>query len=192
MVTSSVPSEGKSISSVALANSFAILGKRTLLIDADLRNSRLKDLFTQDFDKKSGLAGMLTGQIATLKDQTVFIDEFGFDYLPHGFTPPNPVELLAGPHFHELLEEARGSYDQIIIDSAPMLNLADAVELARMADGVVYVVEADRVKVRVIENAINRLNSTNAQVYGAIVTKLKANAAGYGYGYGYGYGETAA
>lgn len=188
MLTSSVPSEGKSISSLSLATSFAQLGKRTLLIDADLRNSRMQKLLDLDLGKKGGLAALLTSNAASLGEQIVKIDEFGIDYLPHGYTPPNPVELLAGPAFRQLLEEARSKYDQVLIDSAPMLNLADAVELSRLADGVVYVVEADRIKLRVIEGAINRLSSTGAQVYGVIVTKLKADAAGYGFGYGYGYG----
>jgi len=188
MLTSSVPSEGKSISSLALATSFSRLGKRTLLIDADLRNSRMVGILGDAVGKKGGLAALLTGNANALPEQTVALEAYGFDYLPHGHTPPNPVELLASTRFRELLDEARQSYDQVIIDSAPMLSLADAVEISRVADGVVYVIEADRIKLSAIENAINRLRRTGAPVYGAIVTKLDSNAAGYGYGYRYGYG----
>jgi capsular exopolysaccharide synthesis family protein len=186
MLTSSVPSEGKSLSCLALATSFAQLGKRTLLIDADLRNSRMQVLLGGNFDKKGGLAALLSGNAPDLADQVVNIDDFGIDYLPHGYTPPNPVELLASDRFRELLDEAKTAYDQIIVDSAPMLNLADAIELSRAVDGVVYVIESNRIKLRAIENSIERLTRTGAQVYGAIVTKLSANSAGYGYGYGSG------
>ncbi len=190
MLTSSVPSEGKSVSTIALATSFVHLGKRTLLIDADLRNSRMQGFLEVDLSKSGGLSGLLTGNATSLSDEVVRIDDFGFDYLTFGYTPPNPVELLASNRFKELLEEVKANYDQILIDSAPMLALADAVELARVVDGVVYVIESDRIKVRAIENALNRLTRTGARVYGAIVTKLDSNSVGYGYGYGYKYGET--
>ena len=171
MITSSVPAEGKSISSAAIANSFAHLGKRVLLVDADLRNSRLADTLGVKGHGKGGLAALLTNN-ASVTSEAIKLDEFGFDYVPIGHKPPNPVELLASPRFAQLIEEARGLYDQVVVDGAPMLSLADAIELSRAVDGVVYAIESDRMKLRAIENSLNRLQRTGAQVYGALVTKL--------------------
>ena len=191
MLTSSVPGEGKSVSSAALATSFAQLGKRVLLIDADLRNSKLAETLGIAGHAKGGLAALLTNN-ASVTSEALHLSEFGFDYVPIGHRPPNPVELLASPRFAQLIAEARGSYDQILVDGAPMLSLADAIELSRAMDGVVYVIESDRIKLRAIENSLNRLQRTGAQVYGALVTKLDEHGAAYGYGYGYGYGGRSA
>ena len=113
MFTSSVPSEGKSISSVGVATSFAQLGKRVLLIDADLRNSKLRDtLDLHDYDK-GGLVPLLANQQTDMASQIIHLEDFGFDFLPMGRTPPNPVELLAGDRFSQIIEAARSQYDQV-------------------------------------------------------------------------------
>ena len=123
-----------------------------------------------------------------MEDEVIRLEELGFDYVPIGHRPPNPADILAGSRFVELIDSVRDTYDQIIIDCAPMLSLADAVETARAADGVLYVVEANRIKARVIESSVERLRRSGAQVYGAVLTKIDERGAEYDYGYGYGYG----
>jgi len=192
MITSTRPNEGKSISSVALARSFVQLGKKVLLIDADLRHSGLSDFIGVHAGAGSGLSALLAGQ-GKLADLTVNVKEHGFELLPSGHHPPNPVELLASDRLGSLVASAGEAYDLVIVDSAPVLGLADALEVSRAVEGVVYVVESNGVNVRGIENALNRLRSAGAQLFGAVVTKLDQRNASYGYGdgygYGYGYGE---
>jgi capsular exopolysaccharide synthesis family protein len=189
MFTSSVPAEGKTISSVGVATSFAQLGKRTLLIDADLRNSKLRDTLAIDNYNQGGLVSLLASQETDIFSQIVSLEEFGFDFLPMGQVPPNPVELLAGDKFAQVIEATRGDYDQVLIDGAPMLALADAIEMSKGVDGVIFVIETEKIKLRGIENALGRLMRSGAQVYGAIVTKVSQKNSAYGYGYGYGYGD---
>ncbi|HAU22253.1 MAG TPA: hypothetical protein DCS24_06605, partial [Erythrobacter sp.] len=184
MITSSVPSEGKSISAAALASSFAQLGKHTLLIDADLRNSKHLKTFGLSEEQRFGLSTLLTSSDTDLSQTVIRIDALGIDFMPTGYKPPNPVELIASDRFNQIIEMARQNYDQVLIDGAPMLSLADAVELSRAVDGVIYVIESDRIKLRGIENALDRLRKTGAQVYGGIVTKLDEHNSAYGYGYG--------
>ncbi|MEQ8771981.1 MAG: polysaccharide biosynthesis tyrosine autokinase, partial [Erythrobacter sp.] len=186
LFTSTVPAEGKSFSATALAASFAQLGKRTLLIDADLRNSALAATLGIDTTGRGGLSRLLTAPDSALQDEAIAVSGFGFDYVPSGPRPPNPVDLLATPRLRQLVEQAQETYDQVVIDGAPLLSLADAVETARAAEGVIFVIESDRVKAKAIESAIERLKQSGAIVFGVLLTKLDERTAGYGYGYGYG------
>jgi Mrp family chromosome partitioning ATPase len=108
--------------------------------------------------------------------------------VPAGHQPPNPVELLAGNRLQALVEAAQDTYDLVIVDSAPVLGLADALEVSRAVEGVVYIIESNGVNVRGIGNALSRLQTAGAVIFGAVVTKLDERNAGYGYGSGYGYG----
>lgn len=187
MITSTRPNEGKSISSVALARSFVQLGKKVLLIDADLRHSGLSDFIGICAGNGSGLSAVLVGQ-AELADVKVLVEEHGFDLVPSGHQPPNPVELLAGSRLKAVIERAQDTYDLVIVDSAPVLGLADALEVSRSVEGVVYIIESNGVNVRGIGNALSRLQTAGAVIFGAVVTKLDERNSSYGYGSGYGYG----
>lgn len=188
LITSTRANEGKSLSAISLSTSFARLGRRTLLVDADLRNSGTEHFVSAEGHSSIGLSGLLTGRGA-LQDATVAIPDLGIDLLPVGHLPPNPVELLAGPRLTEIIKEAEGIYDQVVVDGAPLLDLADAIEASKAVSGVLMVVEANGPKLRAIENAITRLQSANAQIYGALVTKLRPHNAAYDYGYGSTYGR---
>lgn len=188
MLTSTRPNEGKSLSSVALARSFAALGKRTLLIDADLRHSGLSDFIGVEADPSNGLSALLSGNTTDIGASIVPITPDGIDLLPVGHKPPNPVELLAGGMLSEIVEQLRSRYDQVLIDGAPVLGLADALEVSKAVDGVIYVIESNGLSVRAIENALARLRTTNVPIFGALLTKLDERNTAYGYGDGYGYG----
>jgi len=118
------------------------------------------------------------------------LESHPFDILTSGRKPPNPGELLAGPRMQTLLEKLCATYDHIIVDSPPVLGLADALELASVVDGVVFVIEANSGKVRTIQQALGRLETSGARIFGAVVTKLDDRNLSYGYGYGYGYGHS--
>ncbi|WP_164089005.1 polysaccharide biosynthesis tyrosine autokinase [Sphingorhabdus sp. YGSMI21] len=189
MFTSTRPDEGKTLTTIAVAESLGHLGKRVLYIDADLRNSGLHEVFNTVPNRGGGLSGFLAGS-DDYQQSIVSLESHPFDILPGGRKPPNPAELLAGPRMQSLLEKLRATYDHILIDSPPVLGLADALEIAAVVDGVVFVIEANSGKIRTIQQALGRLETSGARIFGAVVTKLDDRNLSYGYGYGYGYGHS--
>ena len=186
LVTSTRASEGKSSTALALAQTLASLGASVLLIDADLR----KPTFRGPSSTSHGLSSLLAGsdKVADCVHPTQMERLF---LLPSGPIPPNPAELLATGRFKEILEEALARFDHIIVDSPPVLGLADAPMLASSTEGTLMVIEAGAIRRAAALNAVNRLRASEARLMGAILTKFNALKAGYGYGYGYGYGEDA-
>ncbi|HEX9963484.1 MAG TPA: polysaccharide biosynthesis tyrosine autokinase [Allosphingosinicella sp.] len=186
LVTSTRASEGKSSTALALAQTLANLGASVLLIDADLR----KPTFRGPSSTSQGLSSLLAGsdKISECVHPTQMERLF---LLPSGPIPPNPAELLASGRFGEVLKEALKTFDHIIIDSAPVLGLADAPMLASSTEGTLMVIEAGSIRRAAALNAVNRLRASEARLIGAILTKFNAVKVGYGYGYGYGYGEDA-
>jgi capsular exopolysaccharide synthesis family protein len=186
MLTSTVPNEGKSYSSVALARAFSQVGKKVLLVDADLRHSALGDYLEGAEKVDVGLSSVLAAQAPL--ESVIRHSALGFDFVPVGKLPPNPVELLAGRALPDMVAQALQRYDHVIVDSAPVLGIADALEASKAVEGLVYVVESNSTNVRAIRNSLARLGNVNAHIFGAIITKLDDRNAVYGYGEGYGYG----
>ncbi|MBK6726639.1 MAG: polysaccharide biosynthesis tyrosine autokinase [Xanthomonadales bacterium] len=185
VVTSTVPGEGKTTTAKTLARNFAMLGKRVLLIDADLRNPSLHRAF--DLDNSLGLSNCLSG--AAKPGQCIHrVEEAGISVMLSGPLPPNPAELLAGPRMISLLTQAAERFDQIVIDAPPVLGLADAPILSNLAKGTLLVVESGRARIGAGQAAIKRLLGARARLLGAVLTKFDSRSSGYGYGYGgYGY-----
>jgi capsular exopolysaccharide synthesis family protein len=190
LVTSSTPSEGKSTTAVTLARNFAQLGKRVLIIDADLRNPSLHR--TLGVENSSGLSNYLAGAIKATEVIRP-TDTLGLMVMTTGPLPPNPAELLMGPKMLSLISIAREKFDQLIIDGPPVMGLADAPILGNLADGTLLVVEAGETRITVARNALKRLLAARSHVVGALLTKFSSKHAGYGYGYGaynyYSYGS---
>ncbi|MDB5440500.1 MAG: exopolysaccharide biosynthesis protein [Caulobacteraceae bacterium] len=183
LVTSARPSEGKSTSAVALAQGFARLGLRTLLIDSDLRNPSLHK--QMGVANGVGLSNLLTGQVQLEEAaQPTAFEHLRF--VSCGPLPPNPAELLGGPQMRQLLAEAAERFDQVIIDGPPVMGLADAPLLASIAAGTVLVVEAGSTRRGLARAALLRLRVGPVNVVGAILSKFQSNRIGYGYGYGHG------
>tara|TARA_R110000824_G_scaffold104214_6_gene247367 strand:+ start:33590 stop:35734 length:2145 start_codon:yes stop_codon:yes gene_type:complete len=189
LFTSTRPDEGKTLTAVAVTESLGHLGKRVLYLDADLRNSGLHEIFDNVPKQGVGLSGFLAGN-DDYQTSIVSLESHPFDILPSGRKPPNPGELLAGPRMKMLIDKLSNSYDHIIIDGPPVLGLADTLEIASVVDGVVFVIESNRGKVRIIQQALGRLETSGARIFGAVVTKLDERNLSYGYGYGYGYGHS--
>lgn len=184
LVTSAGPGEGKSTTSLVLARNFAQLGKRVLLIEADLRNPSLHR--TLGLKSEIGLSNVLSGA-ASLAEGTQDTDDDRLKVVLAGPLPPNPAELLSGSKLVSMLTVASERYDQIIIDGPPVLGLADAPILSNATDGTLLVVNSAKTKIGAAQAALKRLVAARARVIGALLSKYDARAAGYGYGYGYGY-----
>ncbi len=184
-VTSSLQSEGKSITAANLAMTFADMGSRTLIIDCDLRKpkmSRLLDVGTND-----GLTDVLIGK-TDINDAVVRIREKKpLWLLSSGKIPPNPSELLSSESMRTLLEGCKKSFDYIVLDTPPVDVVSDAMVLAPVADGYLFVVRAGKSDRRAVMHSIYQLEYANAKILGVIF-----NGTGQGGGYGYkrvGYGR---
>ena len=185
LITSTGPSEGKSTTALALARNLAELGKRVLLIEADMRNPSLhRTLGLQG--SGTGLSNLLAGG-ATLSQSTLSVDNELFKVILAGPLPPNPAELLSGSKLVSALTIAREHYDQVIIDGPPVLGLADAPILSNVVEGTLLVVNSSKTRISAAQAALKRLLSARARVVGALLSKYDPKTAGYGYGYGYQY-----
>jgi capsular exopolysaccharide family len=180
LITSAGPSEGKSTTAWSLARNFAQLGKRTLLIDGDLRNPSLHRI--AEVHGEIGLSNLLAGA-ANINEAIQDTDDPRLKIILAGPLPPNPAELLAGSKLISLLTVAAESFDQVVIDGPPVLGLADAPILANASAGTLLVVEAGHTRIQAAQVAVKRLLTARARIIGAILSKY-ADQHAYGDGYG--------
>jgi capsular exopolysaccharide synthesis family protein len=197
VVTSAEPGDGKTTTLANLAACYAQAGKRTFLIDADLRRPGLTALMNMRGPR--GLSEVLrseadVSQLAPLHIQASGVD--GMDILPSGPRPQDPAELLASPRFSQLLAWAETVYDLILIDSPPTLATTDTAIIGRLIDGVVVVVQPVKNRRRLVTRVVERLELMKIPILGMVVNRTGSDAEqsyygyhNYGYGYGYGYGE---
>jgi len=183
-ITSTRSGEGKSVSSLGTALRFAGLGQKVLLVDADMR----LPTFMQTGNASIGLSGVLTSR-TDFASQIQKTRYEGLDLLPSGVTVPNPSEILASERFDEFLEFARNNYAYVIIDSPPVLGLADAPILGAKVDATLLVIEAKRLRTPNIKASLERLRNSGTKVLGIVLSKYKAQSKGYMDYYQYTYGD---
>lgn len=170
MFTSCFPNEGKSDVTFQLCQEIGNMGKRVLLIDADIRKSAYVSRYRIK-QKVNGLSQYLSGQLAKefLIYQTNFLN---VDIIFAGPMAPNPSELLEEEAFRELLAEVRGYYDYIIIDTPPVGSVIDAAIIAKESDGAVLVIESERVSYKVAQKSMEQLEKTGCKILGAVLNKV--------------------
>lgn len=187
-LTSAQSGEGKSTTSVNLAISFAKAGFRTLLIDADTRNSVMSGTFKSN-ERYQGLTSFLSGN-AELSDVICDTSIDNLMILPAGQVPPNPTSLIQNDNFKSMIETVRGLYDYVIIDTPPLGLVIDAAILAHHSDASLLVVKAGADKRRTVTKLKEQLEQSGAVFLGVILNKFDFKVDKYGYGYGYGtYGK---
>jgi capsular exopolysaccharide synthesis family protein len=191
LITSALSGEGKTTSALSLARNVAQLGKRVLLVDADLRNPSIHKLL--GCSQLTGLSNVLSGS-AGFEGVVQESGQQGLSVVTSGPLPPNPAELLAGPPLAELLARAVQEFDQVILDGPPVMGLADAPILAHTASATLLVVHAGKTGVGSAQAALKRLRFARARIVGALLTQYDARATGYGYGSEgyYAYGQSQA
>lgn len=184
-VTSTRPAEGKSTTALAVATMLARAHKKVILVDGDMRSPSIHHLGGVDHDR--GLSNFLTGQddIAPLLFE---MRDLGFTAMSAGPIPPNAAELLTGNRLTLLISRLLETYDHVVIDSPPVMGLADAPLIASRVEGVIYAVESHGIRSSLVKTALGRLSAANARIFGGVLTKFEARKAHYGYGYEYGYG----
>ncbi len=186
-LTSSQAAEGKTTTAVILAELFAGVGRKTLLIDADVRRPSIARLL--DIEKpKVGITEVMLGH-STLQNSVIKGYHENLDILPVAERPANATELFASRQLKEFIEICRNEYSLVIIDSSPVLGLADAPMLSRLVDGTIFVMEANTVSFSQIRNATRRIRASGGKPIGGILTKYRALAAGEAYHYQYSYYE---
>ena len=186
--TSANISEGKSTVTANVAITYAQAGRKTLLIDADLRRPTLHSTF--NVKNNTGLTTILTSEADEINLNDVD-EESGIDnlsILTSGPIPPNPAELIGSRRMETFIELVKSHYDMVIVDLAPVLEVSDTQELASHLDGVVLVVRQGVTQKAGITRAVQMLRFAKTHVLGYVMNDIRAENGGYGYGYGYGYG----
>jgi len=184
LITSPTPGSGKSSLAVNLARTLASSERRVLLIDAD--NNRLGATRSAGLLDKPGLFDLLSGTAS--KEEVIHATDLGFlSVLPAGARNERFGELLTAKHTQALLAKLFAGYDEVIIDSPPVLATSDAVVLATLVDEVVLVLRAGRSTRQEASAAQHSLAAVGANVVGVILNAVDPKRSRYGYGYGYGY-----
>ncbi|MBB4099923.1 GumC family protein [Sphingomonas kyeonggiensis] len=187
-VTSSRPAEGKSTTALAVATLLARAGKRVLLVDGDMRKPSLH--VRLGLVNTAGLSDYLVGA-RPLGELLHKVDRFGLTAMPSGPQPPNAAELLVSDRFGEVVAELCEQFDHVVIDSPPIMGLADALLIGSRVEGVLFAIQAHGISRRMATVALQRLRNAHVRVFGGVLVRFetKRSHLGYGYDYGYGYGR---
>lgn len=181
-ITSATPAEGKTMTATNLAIALAQTGRKTLIVDADLRRPRVAS--TLGLDPAVGFTTALVGK-AQIQDVIQVHEKSGLHVLASGPKPPNPTEILQSRVTADLIRRLRGSYDMIVIDAPPLLPVADASVVSSIADGALMVVRHDRTTTDQAADAIARLQQVGSKVLGVVVNMVSKRAVGSYYYYYY-------
>ena len=182
MVTSSIPGEGKTLTTSNLAISFSELGKRVVLVDCDLRKSMQHVIF--HLDKSPGLTDYLAKELPPSKIlYRTFVPNLYV--IPAGTNPPNPAEMLASQKMSELIDKLETHFDIVIFDSAPILPVTDPILLAAKAQNILLVIRHNQTNWHYVADAVQRLGHVNVKIVGALLNGVNGTN-GYGY-YRYNY-----
>lgn len=189
LVTSPSAAEGKTTVALNLAATYAQAGMRTVLVEADLRRPSLHQLFPLE-----GTAGLTTAVIGRVPLERAIVQTGvrNLACIPAGAIPPNPVELLLSEHMHGVLQALANRFDIIVIDSPPLLPVADASSLAPQADGVIIVARSGETHRERLRDAAKLVESSRGRILGVVLNALTRDTGGYEYGYYYGQDTRAA
>jgi len=186
VVTSSLPSEGKSTTTINLAVALADAGKRVALLDTDLRKPKVAEYL--NIEGGAGLTDVLIGR-ARVADVMLPWGKRPLYVLPAGKVPPNPSELLGSKQMGQLLEALGNEFDVVLCDAPPLLPVTDAAVLSKFTAGALLIVAAGKTTTHQLSGALDALETVGSKVGGVVLTMLPTRGPdSYGYGYGYGYG----
>lgn len=187
LVTSAQPSEGKSTTSLAIAKGIARLGRSVVLLDVDLRRPALHRLIPSLNDENNhGVSSILTSQ-SSIEDVLRETDIEHLKVITSGPIPPSPTELLSLSRMSQLIAELSEKFDLVLLDSPPVLGLADSPLMAALVDGVVVVIQSDRSRRGSLKASLRRLRDMRTNILGGVLTKFDPNERGNRYSEYYGY-----
>lgn len=180
LVTSAQPGEGKTTTAANLAIAIAQLGKRVVLVDADLRQPSIHKLF--GLSNEVGLSSLFLGDQPSREIERILYTPIDcLHVVTSGPLPPNPAELLESEQMSEILDSLRTNCDLLILDSPPVLAYADAKVIGARCSGAVLVIDAGRTRTGVSRRALKSLSQANIKIFGAIVNKVHPSRASNSY-----------
>lgn len=172
LITSSLPAEGKTTTTINTAISLAQTGAKVLIIDADMRRPRLHTVF--DISNAEGLSTLLSSELS--EDETLSVIQFEkeskVNLLPSGPIPPNPAELIGSEQMANLLGFLQKNFTHVIIDSPPIASFTDGVLIASMVDGVVLVVHSGKSSRNVVRRSRQLLQDVGAKIFGVVLNNV--------------------
>lgn len=186
LVTSSQKGEGKSTTASKLAVSLAEAGRRVILLDADLRLPSLQRVF--GLPNQEGLTNLLVRPFTDLERYLQATPMPALRVLTSGPLPPNPTELLQSERMAALIRALSERADMVIIDTPPVLAVADALTLSPKVQGIILVAESGKVRLSRLQEAVNLLRRSPTPIVGAVLNKVSRDAEAYNYRYDYSYG----
>jgi capsular exopolysaccharide synthesis family protein len=170
LFTSVIPKEGKTTTVSNMAVSFAQLGKRVLIVDADLRKPRIHRIFK--VGNTPGLSGYLTGRAGfeqTIQSPTIE----NIFVIPSGPIPPNPAELLNSKKMRELMAQVKEEFDIVLVDAPPALAVVDPVILSELVDGLIVVIKTGKTMIKPLMLGIDKLQQGNGKIIGVIFNEFQ-------------------
>ncbi len=183
VVTSAGPGEGKTTTLANLAAALAHNGSKVLAVDADLRRPTLHQHF--GLPKSPGLSDMIVGNAAAsnaIRSSRIN----GLQVLPCGYLPPNPAELLGSAMMKQIMEAVRSHYDWVLVDTPPILAMADAAVVCPTVEGVVMVVAGETSTKPQVERAVEQVRAIGSKVLGVVLNKVNLQKNAYYYSQHYG------
>lgn len=172
LVTSSLPSEGKTTTAVNTAISLAQTGAKVLIIDSDMRRPRLHSIF--NISNAEGLSTLLSSDLSEKEtlDIIQFDEEAKLHLLPSGPVPPNPAELIGSEQMTGFLKLMQNNFTHVVVDSPPIASFTDGVLIASMVDGVILVVHSGRSSRQVIKRSRQLLQDVGAKILGVVLNNV--------------------
>ena len=190
VMTSALPNEGKTTSSINLALSLAQAGAKVILVEADLRRPKVP-LYLEMSSMSEGLSDLISGPKKLtpqgIKAMLHPYESTGLKVLLSGMIPPNPSELLSSKKFEELIDMLRKHFEYVIIDCPPLLPVTDAAIVSAKADGCVLIVHAGATKKPHFIGSRDAIKAVGSNILGVIINKIPESSLEYEYGYRYGY-----
>ena len=186
VVSSPTANNGKSINAINMAISFAQMGKKTLLIDADMRNPTVHRMFS--IPVKNGLSEILAGLTDSITVSKTDIENLSL--LTAGKIPPNPAELLSSARMDKLLEFVKAHYDCVLVDTPPINLVTDSTAFATKATGYIMVVKLITTDMQDVRTAVNSLKHIGAPIVGFVMNDVTASGKRYSSYYKRGYSRS--
>lgn len=182
VITSAGPGAGKSTISANLAVTFAMQGKKVLIVDADMRKPTVHKTF--HLPNRDGLTTLLTERDVDIKDIVHRVDTEGLYVITSGIIPPNPSELLSSNRMNQVIKEFEELFDLIIFDMPPVIAVTDSQIMSSKADGTIFVVNKNGADKEMVAKSKELLEKVNANIIGVVFNRVELKGDNYYYYYG--------